>query len=633
MTPAIEEREGRRRIRRLLVANRGELVARIARTCAARGIAPLGLVAEDQAHAWWTRQVGERVPLEGSYLDGEAVIGAARAARADAIHPGYGFLAERAEFAEAVLDAGMTWVGPPPAAMRALGDKAGARRLAASLGVPTLPGYDGEDQDDETLGREAERIGFPVLTKPSAGGGCKGMHVVRAASELRQTLARARREAKGAFGDERLVLERYIERPRHVEIQLLVDEHGNAAHLGERDCSLQRRHQKVVEESPSPSVDAALRVLLGTTATRLALAAGYVGAGTVEFLLDEDGSFYFIELNARLQVEHPVTEAVTGRDLVADQLRIAAGEPLGFEQHEVHLEGHAVEVRIYAEDPWNDFLPAVGRIGQVTWPEGDGIRLDAGVGTGDEVGTTYDPLLAKLIVRAEDRAMALDRAIAALGRTAVPGVTTNRGWLSWLLALPEVRDGTATTRTIDERWEPAPGIPEHAWERAAERVAAALRGRRRDRLGFRLNATPIVRLDIEGEQRTVSLPLAASTGAAASSSDANDAAGSPPEPMEVDVDGRSFRARLAPPPTVEDALRHAARGAEGPRAVTATMPGTVLDVRVAEGDIVDEGQVLVVLEAMKMENAIPAPAAGRVARVSVARGDRVQRGDPLVEVE
>ena len=327
-----------RPIRRLLVANRGELVPRIARTCRTLGIRCLALVAPDQAGAWWTTRADETIPLDGDYLDPRAVLGAAHRSGADAIHPGYGFLAENADFADAVAAAGFTWIGPPAIAMRALGDKAAARRLARSADVPVLPGYDGDDQSDEALSNAAGAVGFPVLIKPSGGGGGKGMHVVREPAALADAIARARREAGAAFGDQRLILERFVERPRHVEVQFLADRHGGAVHLLERDCSLQRRHQKVIEEAPSPAVDAALRARLGDAALRLAGAAGYIGAGTAEFLLDDHGDVFFLEVNARLQVEHPVTEAITGRDLVADQVRMAAGEPLGFEQADVNRE-------------------------------------------------------------------------------------------------------------------------------------------------------------------------------------------------------------------------------------------------------------------------------------------------------
>ena len=618
-------------IRRLLVANRGEIAVRIAGTCRRLGIACVALVSADQRDAWWAMQADERVMLEGSYLDADAVLQAARRAPADAIHPGYGFLAESAAFAAAVIDAGLTWVGPPPGAMEALGDKAAARRLAASLGVPTLPGYDGDDQSDDSLEREARAIGYPLLVKPSAGGGGKGMHVVRAAGELAQTIARARREAKAAFGDDRLVLERYLERPRHVEVQLLFDAHGNGIHLGERDCSLQRRHQKVIEEAPSPAVDERRRDELGACAVRLAAGAGYVGAGTAEFLLDEAGTFYFIELNARLQVEHPVTEAVTGRDLVEDQLRIAAGEPLSVTQSDVRVAGHAIEARLYAEDPWNDFLPTTGEVRQLDWPGGEGVRVDAGVGVHgdadepDEIGTRYDPLLAKLIAHAPTRPQALERLAAALAETRLGDVVTNRGFLAWLLELDEVREGDARTDTIARRWHPEPGVPEAAWSVAAAVLAKT--GVSGSSAGFRMNAPRSLRVLIGDEQRAVPLP---------SDPDALPSYWSVVAPhdwiVRFEIDGRPIEARIAPPPTVDDAVRHATREDGGARAVTASMPGTVLDVRVSEGEDVEAHHVLVVLEAMKMENAVTAPVDARISRVLVAPGQSVQRGDPLVEL-
>jgi 3-methylcrotonyl-CoA carboxylase alpha subunit len=609
-----------RRIGRLLVANRGELVVRIARTCRQLGIHSLGLVAEDQARAWWTSGVDELVPLAASYLDGPAVMAAALAASADAIHPGYGFLAENAEFAEQVIAAGIIWVGPPPAAMRALGDKAAARQLAAKLGVPTLPGYDGEDQSDNRLSREAKRIGFPVLVKPSAGGGGKGMHVVADAREMKDTLERARREAKASFADDRLILERFLERPRHVEVQLLADTHGNAVHLGERECSLQRRHQKVIEESPSPAVNAKLRRRLGEAALLLSKEAGYVGAGTAEFLLAPDGEFYFLELNARLQVEHPVTELVTGRDLVADQIRIAEGAPLNFSQNDVALTGHAVEARLYAEDPWHDFLPATGEVLAANWPRGEGVRTDAGVGTGDVVGTRYDPLLAKLIVHTDTRREAFARLATALDETSVTGLTTNRGFLKWLATNDDVVRGQTFTPLIDEEWRPPEDLPAEAWSAAASAVAARQGGE--SVTGFRLNARPRLRIQIGQEIRSVEVPAQATPFAWTASG----------ESVVLDFDGQAVAARLAPAPTVEAALREASHAGAAAQAITAPMPGNVLAVRVAEGDVVEAGQVLIVLEAMKMENNVPAPAAGRVARILVAPGQQVQRAETLVEL-
>jgi len=614
-----------RPIRRVLVANRGELVPRIARTCARLGVASVALVASDQEDAWWARSADERVPLAGTYLDADAILDAAHRAGVEAIHPGYGFLAEQPAFAEAVMAAGLTWIGPPPAAMRALGDKAAARHLAGSLGLPVLAGYDGRGQSDALLAREAERIGYPVLLKPSAGGGGKGMHLVRERRDLADTLARARREASASFGDARLVLERYLERPRHVEVQLLCDSRGHGIHLGERDCSLQRRHQKVLEETPAPGVGPRLRARLGEAALRVAAAAGYVGVGTVEFLLDEHGQFFFLELNARLQVEHPVTEAVSGLDLVEAQLRVAAGERLWLDQRDVAFQGHAVETRLYAEDPWAGFLPASGPVRRATWPEGEGLRVDAGVGEGDVVGTRYDPLLAKLIAHGTTRAEALQRLGGALEATRTLGVTTNRGFLSALLGWPETRRGEARTDTIEQRWQPLPdALPDGAWPAAAAALAERLDRGRDGRLGFRLNGPPALPVRIGETIREV--PLADGAVAARDWASAADGA------VVLDVDGRAVEASLAPPPTVEAAVHHAAHAGAAGEAIRAPMPGVVLAVRVRPGDEVQSHDVLLVLEAMKMENAVSAPADAVVERVLVRPGQAVQRGDVLVEL-
>ena len=615
----------RREIQRVLVANRGELVVRIARTCRRLGIRCLALVAADHARAWWTGATDEIVPLRGTYLDADSVLHAARAAGADAIHPGYGFLAENADFADAVANAGLVWVGPPASAMRALGDKAAARHLAVSLGVPVLAGYDGADQTDSRLEREADSIGYPVLVKPSAGGGGKGMHVLPSAMQFEETVASARREAAAAFGDERLILERYLPRPRHIEVQFLADAFGNAVHLGERECSLQRRHQKVIEEAPSPAVDEPLRTRLGEAALGLARAGGYVGAGTAEFLLDEAGAFYFLEVNARLQVEHPVTELVTGRDLVADQLRIAAGRALAVRQSEIQFDGHAIEARLYAEDPYAGFLPATGQVIDARLPALEGVRIDAGVGRDDVIGTRYDPLLAKLIAHGADRAEAIRRLDTAVEHTHILGVTTNLSFLRWLLADDEVIAGRTYTTLIDERWHGEESLSDLDWQLAAAALVRHVPSAAAQPIGFRLNAPRLVRVAIGEEERTVELPGGSSAVAPASAAAGNGS-------VVIDLDGRSVTVRLAPAPTVESAARHAAHERSGSERVTAPMPGTIINVRVADGDEVDAGQVLVVLEAMKMENTVPAPAAGRVERVLVSEGQQVQRGEALVEL-
>ncbi len=431
------------------------------------------------------------------------MVAAARSAGADALHPGFGFLAENAAFAERVIAAGIRWVGPPPDAIRAMGDKSTARRLAARLGVPTPPGYDDPDQSDAALTAAADRIGYPLLIKPAAGGGGKGMRTVRDPDRLLTDLGAARREAAGAFGDDRLILERLVEGARHVEIQVLFDAHGHGVHLGERDCSLQRRHQKILEESPSPAVHPDLRSRMGDAALSLAGAVGYVSAGTCEFLLDDRGTFTFLEMNTRLQVEHPVTELVTGRDLVADQLRIAAGERLGFGQDDVHLGGHAVEVRLYAEDAEDGFLPATGHIERLRWPTGDGVRVDAGVVEGDEVGSRFDPMLAKIVAHGADRTGALDRLARALDDTVVLGLTTNLRFLRWLVREPAVLVGAIRTDTLERIWPPddwavRTRIPDAAWSTAA---AALQPGEAADpwRGGWRLNATPTMHLESDDE--------------------------------------------------------------------------------------------------------------------------------------
>jgi 3-methylcrotonyl-CoA carboxylase alpha subunit len=465
--------------RKILIANRGEIAVRVARTCRVMGIPTAAVYSEADAGALHTRVADEAHligPAEArkSYLDIDALLAAARAAGADAVHPGYGFLSQNADFADAAARAGLTFIGPPGPVHRLMGDKKGARQLMAKAGVPVVPGYDGDDQSDETLKREGERIGWPVLLKPSRGGGGKGMRVVRRSEEFAATLAACRREAKSAFGDDVMVLERFVERPRHIEVQVLADTKGTVLHLRERECSVQRRHQKVVEETPSPVLDDTRRAEVCAAGVAAAKAAGYVNAGTVEFLLDPAGRFYFLEMNTRLQVEHPVTEMVLGLDLVRLQIEVAAGRPLPFGQEDVVSRGHALECRLYAEDPAKDDLPSPGRILHFVAPEGPGVRFDGGVATGSEVTVHYDPMLAKIITYGRDRQESIERMLGALGETVVLGVTTNLERLRAIVSHPMFRSGDVHTHFIDEHLqETSPGSRQVPAE-AIVALAAAL---------------------------------------------------------------------------------------------------------------------------------------------------------------
>jgi acetyl/propionyl-CoA carboxylase alpha subunit len=536
-------------IRKLLVANRGEIAARIFRACAETGIATVAVAAPDDRGAFHTRLADETAEIE-SYLLSEEHIRAARAAGADAIHPGYGFLAESPDFAEAVEAAGLVFVGPTPDALRQGGDKLQAKRIAHEAGVPVLPAG------------EPDEIGFPLVVKAAAGGGGRGMRVVRDPSALEEAAEAARREAKAAFTDDTVYYERYVERPRHVEIQLLADEHGEVVALGERECSIQRRHQKVLEESPSPALDRELRRQMSEAAVAFGRAIAYRSAGTVEFMLD-GRDFYLLELNGRIQVEHPVTELVSGVDLVRGQLRIAAGEPLDVEPH---FQGHAVEARLYAEDP-KSFLPQAGRIERLRLPTG--IRVDAGVEEGDEVGVAYDPMIAKLIAHGPTREEALLRLRDALAETVVEGLTTNLPFLRWLVAHPALRAGRTTTAFLSEYpplSAPPARLPSGPWDGA-----------------WRLN-----------------LPA--------------------PEPH-------------APPDVDELTHAGTGGSGGEQSTLTAPMPGTVIKVLASAGDKVAHRQTLLVLEAMKMETPVVSPYDGTVRAVHVVEGDRVSGGAVLVELE
>ena len=611
-----------RAIGAVLIANRGEIAERVARTVHRLGMRVIRVHESDEPPP----EGGDLAMAIRSYLDADSVLDAARRGGADAIHPGYGFLAENPTFAAAVLGAGLVWVGPPPDAMRAMGDKAAARRLAARHGVAVVPGYDGPAQDDATLAAAARDIGFPLLIKPAEGGGGKGMRVVRSAEQLADELAASRREASGAFGDDRVILERLLEGPRHVEVQVLFDAHGQGVQLGERDCSAQRRQQKIVEETPAPAVDRELREAIGAAALTVAGAADYVGAGTVEFLLTDDRRFHFLEMNTRLQVEHPITEAVTGRDLVEDQLRIAAGEGLGFDQTSVRARGHAIEARLYAEDPEHGFLPASGRVIELRWPAGDGVRVDAGIAAGDLVTDRYDPLLGKVIVHASTRAAALRRLREALAQTRVLGVRTNLRFLRWLVDQPAFSGGEMRTDTLTKLVLPGPITPPDAAWRAAAAVLVSggdgpVGGVEPWGGAWRLNAPATVRLIHAEEERTVP-PGGPSAGELTVARQG--------EVAYVEVEGQSLEFRIAPPPVVEEAVRHAS--AEGRAMLVAPMPGRVLAVRHRPGEQVAAHDPVVVIEAMKMEHAVGAPLSGIVTAVHVRAGDQVKRGDLLAEV-
>ncbi|MBI3750949.1 MAG: ATP-grasp domain-containing protein [Chloroflexi bacterium] len=613
-------------IQGVFIANRGEIARRIRRTAERLGIRAIVPSTDDAAGL--------------DLLDSASVLAAAQGAGADAVHPGFGFLAENADFAAAVLEAGLRWVGPPPEAIRAMGDKAAARRLAGRLGVPVVPGYDGAAQSDRALRAAAGRIGYPVLVKPAGGGGGKGMRIVRTPDALGPALEGARREARAAFGDDRLVLERLVEGARHVEVQVMFDRHRSGIHLGERDCSTQRRHQKVLEETPSPAVTPAIRERLAEAALRLAAAVGYESAGTCEFLLTDRGEVFFLEMNTRLQVEHPVTELVTGLDLVELQLRIAAGQALAISQADANRAreagGHAVEVRLYAEDAEAGFLPATGRVEALAWPAGPGIRVDAGIDLGDEIGGRFDPMLAKVIAHGATRAEALERLRDALDRTVVLGLVTNLRFLRWLVREPALLDGQMRVDGLDRIWPPddwadRARVPDATWL-AAARALVTSDGEWTG--GWRLNGAPRLRLVADGDpasERSVVLASEPASGGAPALVRAKDAGG---RVVHVDVEGRSVAFRLAPPPDVDRAIRAAAaHHGGGPAEVVAPMPGAIVTVHRRTGDVVEAGDPIVTLEAMKMEHVVAAPSAGTLADVTARRGLQVTRGQVLAVVE
>jgi len=624
-------------IKSILVANRGEIARRIFRTAREMGIATVAVYSEPDADAPHVREADQAVLIgpaaaRESYLVGEKIIAAAKATGADAIHPGYGFLSENAEFAEAVAAAGLIWIGPPPSAIRAMGLKDAAKSLMDAAGVPVTPGYLGENQDEAHLKSQADRIGYPVLIKAVAGGGGKGMRKVEKAQDFATALTSCKREASASFGDDRVLLETYVTRPRHIEVQVFGDAHGNVVHLYERDCSLQRRHQKVIEEAPAPGMSDAARAAVTSAAVKAAQAVGYVGAGTVEFIADaseglKPDRIWFMEMNTRLQVEHPVTEAVTGVDLVEWQIRVASGEPLPLAQDQIKLTGHAVEARLYAENPAGGFLPSIGTLEHFHLPD-DLIRVDTGVEEGGEVSPFYDPMIAKLIAHAATREGASDLLAQACSEVEVWPVKTNAAFLARCLDHPDFIAGEVDTGFIEARLDALAAQPMPSEAALAAAATAVIMGEDRltnepaspwhELVGFRTNAAPCdtVRLYLDGHGLDGSLSVEELTDNVLLTDDG--------EVVVFDA-GEAFVLTRRPP--VADAA-HAA----GDGGVRAPMPGKVVAVSVAVGDKVSRGQALLTLEAMKMEHALIAPYDGEVESLSVSVGDQVTEGSTLARL-
>ena len=634
-------------IQSLLIANRGEIACRVIRTARALGIRTIAVYSDADAKALHVRQADEAVhigpsPAAESYLRGERIIAAARATGAEAIHPGYGFLSENAGFAEAVAAAGLIWVGPKPDSIRAMGLKDAAKKLMQDAGVPVTPGYMGEDQSPERLLAEAEKIGWPVLIKAVAGGGGKGMRKVDAAQQFVDMLESCRREATASFGNDQVILEKWITSPRHIEVQVFGDTHGNVVHLFERDCSLQRRHQKVIEEAPAPGMDSATREAICQAAVRAAKAVDYVGAGTIEFIADASEGLsadriFFMEMNTRLQVEHPVTEEITGVDLVEWQLRVASGEPLPLKQDELSIDGWAMEARLYAEDPATGFLPSIGRLDMLAFPQG--VRVETGVEEGDVISPYYDPMIAKLVASGPDREGARRALAEACGETLGGPVKNNAWFLKRLVEHEQFAVGRVTTGFIAEHEAELTAAPEPS-ELLLQEVAESLifdgwtepsawvhRKLDRDRglMGFRLNRDPntdvVVYRDYQPQRIRYDFDLydsassyEVSTGSMLGGSDA----------MYFEGGAQFTFTRTAD-------VRHGAAAADG--AILAPMPGKVIAVDVAAGEVVTKGQRLLVLEAMKMEHALTAPFDGTVAELAVAAGQQVQVEALLARIE
>jgi 3-methylcrotonyl-CoA carboxylase alpha subunit len=626
---------------RLLIANRGEIAVRIARAAREEGLIPLGVYSEADRDAAFLNAMDDAAPIgpaqaSQSYLRIENVVAAARTLNADAVHPGYGFLSERPAFAQAVLDAGLVFIGPPPAAMLALGDKSAAKRLARACEVPVIPGYEGADQTGVLLRAQATLIGTPLLVKAAAGGGGRGMRLVTNLLMFDQALEEAKREALAGFGDDRVILERYLAHPRHIEIQILADAHGNTIYLGERDCSIQRRRQKLIEEAPSSAMTAALRTSMGAAAVRLARSAGYVNAGTAEFLLDSDGSFYFLEMNARLQVEHPVTEEAYGVDIVRQQLRIASGEPLAITQAEIRPRRWAVEARINAEEPSYEALPASGTIAEWSMPSGPGIRVDSGVACGSEISVYYDSLLAKLIVSASDRASAIERLTVALNAAYVSGISTNIPLLLAIARNVDFRSGNATTTFLEEHKtvlnDAASEDIRSAFLVAVGAITADARAWRIGSIGVPIalrckDAVLSVIASREPESSawrlTGDITDVLSPAASGRAQIANNG-------VDVFLNGTHTHFEFARPHA--QTRTHRPADAFEQSRVLSPMPGKIASIAVQAGDSVHERDLLCILEAMKMEHRIEAPRSGIIRTIHVCADALVAKNTILIDL-
>ncbi|MFD3816743.1 acetyl/propionyl/methylcrotonyl-CoA carboxylase subunit alpha [Streptomyces rubiginosohelvolus] len=635
----------------VLVANRGEIAVRVIRTLREQGVRSVAVFSDADADARHVREADTAVrigppPAAESYLNVPALLEAARRTGAQAVHPGYGFLAENAEFAQACADAGLVFIGPPASAIALMGDKIRAKETVAAYGVPVVPGSSGSGLTDAQLEEAAREIGTPVLLKPSAGGGGKGMRLVRDAAVLGEEIAAARREARASFGDDTLLVERWIDRPRHIEIQVLADAHGNVIHLGERECSLQRRHQKIIEEAPSVLLDAETRAAMGEAAVQAARSCGYVGAGTVEFIVpgNDPSSYYFMEMNTRLQVEHPVTELITGLDLVEWQLRVASGEQLPYAQQDITLTGWAIEARVCAEDPSRGFLPSGGTVLALREPQGGGVRTDSGLSEGVPVGSLYDPMLSKVIAYGPDRATAIRKLRAALADTVILGVPTNAGFLRRLLAHPDVVAGNLDTGLVEREAEGLvpDSVPDDVYAAAAAVRLDAL-APRPDAGGWTdpfsvpsgwrtggVRAPLLFPLRVGGlEPVTHGAPAGATVTADRVTVELDGAVGHFHRSGDwLGRDGDAWHVQDHDP--VEASLSGAGRS--GADTLAAPMPGTVTVVKVAVGDEVEAGQSLLVVEAMKMEHVISAPHAGTVTELDVSAGATVAMDQVLAVV-